>query len=667
MRQHLCAIICAILFFSTQSSPATAQKADPGVFGALPAFEDVVISPDGQTLAFIQNFSDGKAVVFKPISAGGSLSGAKIGAVKARYMRWVSNDHVLLQVSKSETINTVSGLKTYELWRWVSIRKDGKKPSYLFSGDNGFGIMLSAGSLLSTLPDNPDHVLMAHYLPAKTSLQKTGAFTLNTNASDGEYSLFQVNLNNGRERRIAKGESDTWDWLTDRYGNPKIRIDYDSDAEEKRFYRVNESGKRFELVSTMPEKRGVNTLSARALTDDPDVILVTSYAGNDKLGIHEFNIHDLTYGRTIYRNDKYDLDRVIWNDDYSRIDGAAYIADMPVAEYFDPALQTMQRQLADAIPNSAVKIVSLSSDNSRAIVRIMYTDFPDEHYFFDRSSNQLANIATTYPALSKAAVAHKEKYDYTTTDGLKINGYLTAPINTQRRNMPLIVLPHGGPEGRDDQRFDWWAFFYAARGYAVYQPNFRGSDGYGLKFRESGFGEWGRKMQDDITDGVKKLISDGIVDPSRICIVGASYGGYAALAGATLTPELYACAISVNGVSDLPEMLGVEAAGSDWSGGYWEIRIGSRFKDTDELDAVSPAMIASAAMAPIMLIHGKDDTVVPFGQSVRMKRALEAAGKPFEFVELDGEDHWLSGAKTRTEMLRRSIEFIDEHIGQQGD
>ena len=170
-------------------------------------------------------------------------------------------------------------------------------------------------------------------------------------------------------------------------------------------------------------------------------------------------------------------------------------------------------------------------------------------------------------------------------------------------------------------------------------------------------------MQDDITEGVQRLIADGVVDPNRICIVGASYGGYAALAGATLTPDLYACAVSVNGVSDLPAMLGAEAKDSPLAEDYWEVRIGGSRFSPDELDAVSPASIADRAGAPILLIHAKDDVVVPMSQSRRMRDALRRAGKAHEYVELKGEDHWLSTGEMRTEMLARSVEFIDRHIG----
>jgi dipeptidyl aminopeptidase/acylaminoacyl peptidase len=234
------------------------------------------------------------------------------------------------------------------------------------------------------------------------------------------------------------------------------------------------------------------------------------------------------------------------------------------------------------------------------------------------------------------------------------------------RNLPLVVLVHGGPTARDDFEFDWWASFLASRGYAVLQPNFRGSSGYGAAWEEAGYREWGRLMQTDVEDGALVLGRNGIADPERICIVGGSYGGFAALAGAALTPERYACAAAIAGVSDLPMMLsnvaiaiGSQSMPSDW----WGMLIGDRREDGAALRAVSPAHQAANVRAPVLLIHGANDTVVPIAQSRRMADALRSAGKDVRLVEYPGEDHWLSDATTRIAMLRELETFLAAHLG----
>ena len=256
-----------------------------------------------------------------------------------------------------------------------------------------------------------------------------------------------------------------------------------------------------------------------------------------------------------------------------------------------------------------------------------------------------------------------KEISYKARDGTVIPAYLTRPAGKSDTPGPLIVLPHGGPNARDYPQFDWIVQFLASRGYAVLQPQFRGSTGFGDAFREAGYRQWGGLMQDDVTDGVHAMIDQGIADPHRICIVGASYGGYAALAGAAFTPELYACAISINGVSDLSALLQrtipvfrIYSTSLD----QWTARIG---KPGDRsLDRKSPINAVAAISAPVLIIYGTSDGVVPSDQSERMAAALSKAGKPVKLVRLPDEDHWLSRSDTRIQMLSEVEAFLREHL-----
>jgi dipeptidyl aminopeptidase/acylaminoacyl peptidase len=255
--------------------------------------------------------------------------------------------------------------------------------------------------------------------------------------------------------------------------------------------------------------------------------------------------------------------------------------------------------------------------------------------------------------------------DYRASDGLALRGVLTLPPGRQPKALPLVVLPHGGPAARDYPGFDWWAQAFASRGYAVFQPNFRGSSGYGIQFRNAGMGEWGRKMQTDISDGVADLAKRGIVDPKRACIVGASYGGYAALAGVTVQQGLYRCAVSVAGVADLSDMLVYERKSSDGplssSVRYWRAFMGASSSSDSRLTPITPASLAKQADAPVLLIHGNKDTIVPIDQSETMESALKRAGKPVELVTMDNEDHWLSREETRIVMLKSAVAFVEKY------
>jgi dipeptidyl aminopeptidase/acylaminoacyl peptidase len=250
---------------------------------------------------------------------------------------------------------------------------------------------------------------------------------------------------------------------------------------------------------------------------------------------------------------------------------------------------------------------------------------------------------------------------YAAADGLQIPAYLTLPSGRPPSKLPLIVFPHGGPAARDTEDFDWWAQAMASQGYAVLQPNYRGSS-LNWSFLSAGFGEWGRKMQTDLSDGVRYLAKEGIIDSTRVCIVGASYGGYAALAGVTLDPGVYRCAVSVAGIADLRRMLQwvdlKETYGAHLGRRFWDRFMGvENYRDLN-LDPISPIKHLDKVNVPVLLIHGRDDTVVPFEQSDIMLSAMKKANKSVELFTMKKEDHWLSRSETRLQMLQSSIGFL---------
>lgn len=269
-------------------------------------------------------------------------------------------------------------------------------------------------------------------------------------------------------------------------------------------------------------------------------------------------------------------------------------------------------------------------------------------------------MGADYPLIGPEAVGAISTISYKAGDGLALDGILTLPPGREAKNLPVILLPHGGPNAQDTERFDWWAQAFASRGYAVFQPNFRGSTNRDTAFMRAGNGEWGRKMQTDISDGLAELVRRGIADPKRACIVGASYGGYAALAGVTLQKGLYRCAVAVAPVSDLSDMYWTDYR---QSGGNRMLRrsLNDSLGPLANFAAVSPRRHARDASAPILLVHGKDDTVVSFKQSSAMADALKEAGKPYEMVVLREEDHWLSRSATRQQMLDAAMRFVSQH------
>jgi dipeptidyl aminopeptidase/acylaminoacyl peptidase len=283
----------------------------------------------------------------------------------------------------------------------------------------------------------------------------------------------------------------------------------------------------------------------------------------------------------------------------------------------------------------------------------------------DLDAKRATGLGNTYLGVPPEGVSPVKSIRYKAKDGLEITANLTLPRGKDPKNLPLVVLPHGGPEVRDTPGFDWWSQALASRGYAVLQPNFRGSEGFGYDFVAAGFGQWGKAMQTDLSDGVRDLAAQGVVDPKRVCIVGASYGGYAALAGATLDTGVYRCAASIAGLSDLGRFLVDKQRLYEFSNNatlrYWLRFMGADGLKDPDLTALSPAKLVNKVEVPILLIHGKDDTVVPYVQSTIMADALKRAGKPVELVTLNGEDHWLSSGATRLQMLTAVTAFLEKN------
>jgi dipeptidyl aminopeptidase/acylaminoacyl peptidase len=269
-------------------------------------------------------------------------------------------------------------------------------------------------------------------------------------------------------------------------------------------------------------------------------------------------------------------------------------------------------------------------------------------------------VGNERPLILPREVGAISRFEYHASDGLALDGVLTLPPGREAKSLPVIVLPHGGPAAHDGTRFDWWAQAFASRGYAVFQPNFRGSTNRDDAFRRAGLGQWGRKMQSDVSDGLVELARQGIVDPARACIMGGSYGGYAALAGVTLQHGLYRCAVAIAPVSDLRELYTTRTRNSGYAEVAWR-SLRESLGNPSTFDEVSPRRRAAQADAPIMLIHGKDDTIVPFTHSEEMASALKSAGKPYELVVLRQEDHWLSHAATRKQMLEAAMAFVQKN------
>lgn len=632
------------------SGPAPA-KPPVEAFGKLPYVSDPTLSPSGKRVAFVATTVKGRSLIVteggKPIFAATLIEQAARGAkaqkdAKIHNVRWADEDHVLVSVRGTFEAPPGFSAQKYELTHVDVINVVTKKNFWVFDhyGDilqsviGSYGFASKSGRIYGYFGGQPidEHFGLRNF----------------TN-------LYRVDLDSGRVDIAANNSDFDRTWLLDKDGSIIAYSDYDQRSQIWSLH--NGHG-----VVLARNKNAFNTASIDGQGRTPGTIIYDVPDENEGVEYYETGLVKGEAPKRVFEGE-----HVVYLMHHRRtglLSGLETSGDYPNLTFFDPVHEARWRGTRKAFAGVNVQLVSSNEAFDRLIVQSEGDGDAGSYWTINIATGKAEPFAAIYPDVPDTAVGLRRMVSYKAADGLLIHGVLTLPPGRDPKNLPVIVLPHGGPEGRDDLAFDWFSRAFAARGYAVFQPNFRGSSGYGAKFAEAGHGEWGRKMQTDISDGLADLVAKGIVDPKRACTVGWSYGGYAALAGVTLQHGLYRCAVSVAGVADLRAMLSDEVDRHEEDSStvrYWRVATGAKALGGAGLRAISPANQADHADAPILLIHGKDDTVVPFEQSRIMERALKRAGKPVEFLEIEGEDHQMSREPTRVAMLKAAIAFVEKH------
>ncbi len=613
-------------------------------FAEKPVIGRPKISPDGKLLATPRSSKSGDAVVIHHVDdlAGVSASVIKLPTfMNVTWVEWANDKRLLVAMTKGEVT------------RVVAIDADGNNEVLLFAKDHRVRHNRDLSKIVHQLPNDPNAVLMGAY------------------DGGGRYSLYKVDVNDGTGSLVVRGSHFTFQWLTDLQGVPRVRWDYRDQRDEVEIYvRVGETDD-WEQVTKYGD-RDLPDLNIVGFADDPRIAIVASRQFGDRYALYEYDTTTRKIGKLLFAHPRVDVGEPvggpIYDPDSTKLLGVYFVDDLWETYYFDPTMASIQAALDAAFPSAAViRPYAWSADLTRILVRVSGPKDPGSYHLLDTRKRHASLIGRTHPDIRSTELGEMLMIKHRARDGSKIPGYLTMPPRKGDKKLPMVVMPHGGPEQRDYVQYDEWAQMLATRGYVVFQPNFRGSGGYGKAFAEAGHRQWGRLMQDDVTDGVKALIADGTADPARICIVGASYGGYAALAGGAFTPDLYKCVISIAGVSDIPAMIeeeedrfGDESAVYQ----YWVKRLGDPKIDQAQMQAVSPALHADRFKVPVLLIHGDADKIVPIDQSERMNDALKKAGKQVEFVKIAGEGHQFAKTESDIKVMSELERFLNAYIGK---
>ncbi|GHA85574.1 hypothetical protein GCM10009069_05960 [Algimonas arctica] len=402
-----------------------------------------------------------------------------------------------------------------------------------------------------------------------------------------------------------------------------------------------------------------------AVVDVGRTLVMSAYRGRDTRGLHRYDLAKKEWGEAIYQNDEYDVKNVLLSEDGNKIVGASFTGEISERVLFDEYNSTYEEAL-EYFEGYQVSIIDQSANFEKLLLKVSGPSEPGGLYLYQRGG-EAKWLLDNMQGLDTDAMGIMIALSYKARDGQKIPAFLTLPPiitdGADLKNLPTIILPHGGPFSREEKRFNYLAQFFATRGYLVLQMNFRGSSGYGKSFSEAGRSNW-VVMQEDVEDGMRWLIEKVYTNPSKSCIAGWSYGGYAALMGAAKTPDLYACSIAIAALTDVPDAIS-DLKDYYASGEVMAVRtFGSLMDDKDLMRANNPVQQADKIRIPVFLTHGESDLAVRFDQYIRMKRRLESAGVDGTYMSFEDEDHYMSNQANRQAMLKGIEAFLIKVNGE---
>jgi len=586
------------------------------------------LSPDGKMLGFMQPFESRMNIFVQPIDKIGSKDGIK--RVTAETARDIPNFF-------------------FKGGKHVLYTKD-------FGGDENFHVVISdiatgvvkdltphdgtRASILDALPEDDDHILVMHNKRNKQI-----------------FDVYRVNIKTGEEKMAAENPGNITNWNTDHDG--KIRAASSSDGVNSSLYYRDSEAEPFKAILTTNFRENVSVVG---WTANSKLMYVSSNRGRDKSALFEFDPKTAKEGKLVYENGNVDIDSLGWSRARKTITQTTVNFEKAEPVFFDKESERIYKALKAKLPAYEVGVQSMTKDEQTMIVAAVSDRTPGARYVYDVKTDKLTKLADINPAIAEADMAEMKPVSYTSRDGLTIRGYLTLPKGVPAKNLPVIVNPHGGPWHRDSWGYNPEIQFLANRGYAVFQMNFRGSTGYGRKFWEASFKQWGLAMQDDVTDGVQWLIKEGIADPKRVAIYGGSYGGYTTLMGIVKTPDLYAAAVDYVGVSNMFTFM--KSIPPYWKP-FMEMMkemVGDEEKDKAQLTATSPALNAEKIKTPLFVVQGAKDPRVVKAESDQMVEALRKRGITVDYLVKDNEGHGFRNQENQFEFYEAMEKFLGKHL-----
>lgn len=621
----------------TTTAAVTVQSPLPAsAYAQLPFVEGARLSPDGLWIAgqFAVNGSQ-RIVVISPFDSNSLNQAALPDDVEVRSMQWVGNDNLLIRIM---AIRPLDGGDRAYISRVVALNRKTEKFTKLMWELGG----QDAADVLWVPKDGSTRILLG----GQNSIYM---------GDDFWPAVYSVDVTNGRHTTEANPRAEVLDWIADTSGVVRAAISNDRAKGTRTLLYRGKKGSAFDRK----DRRAFDDLEVPVMiraNENKMLVLRPGTDGRDALV--EIDGDSGAVLQTLYQAEPgVDIEGVRYDDSGNEILGVYLGGAAPdPLHWLDPALGELQKAFEKSLNGRRARIVSLSADRQRMLVRVDKPDEAGRLYYFDTADGNLHLFANLNSATNGTRAGKMEKVHYKARDGLEIEAIMTTPPGRDAKNLPVVILPHGGPWAHDTMDWDYWAQFIASRGYLVIQPNFRGSTGYGEAFLKKGEGQLGLAMQDDVNDALAWAAKKGMANPKRACVVGASYGGYVAMWGAARDPDMWKCSISIAGVANLRREVN----------DFGDLLFGKRYREqwqkmTPDFPAVSPINHIDAIKVPMLLIHGKKDLTVDHAQSQSMFNKMKSAGKNVEFVSLPKADHYFTREPDRLALLSAIEAFLAKH------
>jgi dienelactone hydrolase len=648
------AIFSSAIPFDIEAAPADTAVA----FGARPSAIHVSLSPDGRSVAYVAAGKGSQSILYT-VSLDKDAKPRAALATSGRLEHlgtcdWVTNDRLVCSVYGS-----ANGLpQVAQFTRIVAVNADGGNVLQLSTRANNYtrGFAFGGGEIIDWQPEKAGAVLMTRvYLPDDHIGTRLGSTKEGVGVDEIDTRTLKTTAVEPPKENVAQ-------YLSDGYGSVRVMAVWGTRSAGQDtgiivyYYRAKGS----QQWQKLSEFSIVDRSGFLPYQVDRDKNVVYGVEKKDgRLAIYTVSLDDSLRKELLYASDSVDVTDFIRIGRRRRVVGVSYVTDVRKAQYFDHDVEKLTASLSKALPDHpAVRVVDSNIAENQLLIYTSRDDNPGMYYLFDRQSHQLRPLLATREELDGVKLAAVTPITYQAGDGTSVPGYITYPVGKENaKGLPAIVMPHGGPGARDEWGFDWLAQYYAARGFVVLQPNFRGSSGYGDDWYENnGFRSWSTAVG-DVLDAGRWLIAQGIADPGKLAVVGWSYGGYAALQSAVTGPGVFKAVVAIAPVTDLGDLV------EEWRYSTSHTLMENFVGDSATWRAASPAENADKIKVPVLLFHGALDHHVAIGESRRMANSLQSAGVKHELVTWDDLDHQIDDSDARADMLRKSDAFLRQSLG----